>query len=72
MKKVTYPSIDDIRETFIDINMDCLLDMYDSIKNENEDMGILNQAHSSEFIHLIVESLIFNDTYNDNSSDDES
>jgi hypothetical protein len=72
MKKMTYPTIDEVRETFIDINMDRLLDMYDDLKNGHEDMGFMNEAQSSEFVHVIVESLIFNDTYNDHSSDDES
>lgn len=71
MNKMSYPTIDEVRETFIDINMDRLLDMYDHLKTENEDMGFMNKAHSSEFVDLIVESIIFNDTYNDNSSDDE-
>ena len=72
MKKMTYPTIDEVRETFIDINMDCLLDMYEHIKNEHEDMGFMNKSKSSELVNLIIESIIFNDIYNDHSSDDES
>ena len=50
MKKMTYPTIDEVRETFIDINMDCLLDMYDHLKIEHEDMGFMNKSKSSEFV----------------------
>lgn len=68
---MTYPTIDEVKETFIDINMDCLLDLYDTIGIENEDLGFMNQANSSDFIHLIVDSIIFNESTNDHSSDDE-
>lgn len=72
MKKMTYHTLDEVKETFIDINIDRLLDMYNSIKDEYEDIGFLNKTHSSDLIHLIVDSLIFNDIYNDHSSEDES
>ena len=68
---MTYPTIDEVKETFIDINMDCLLDLYDTIGIENEELGFMNQANSSDFIHLIVDSIIFNESTNDHSSDDE-
>jgi len=61
-----------IINVLIDINMDCLLDMYDHLKIEHEDMGFMNQSKSSEFVNLLIESIIFNDIYNEHSSDDES
>ena len=70
-KMVYHHTIDEIKETFIDINMDRLLDLYDDIKTEHEDQGFLNTSNSSDFIHILVDNLIFNDTFNDNSSDDE-
>ena len=68
---MNHHSIDELKETFIDMNMDIFLDLYDDIKLKHEDDGFLNTSNSSDLIHIIVDSMIFNDTINENFSDDE-
>ena len=63
--------IDELKETFIDINLTLLLNFHQTIVHEYKDHGFLNESKSYEFIHCIVDSLQLNDKKCDYSSEDE-
>lgn len=63
--------MDELKETFIDINMNSLIDLHESIQNDIIELGYMNNSQSSDFIHTILDNMFFNDYYYDSSSEDE-
>ena len=64
-------TIDEIRETFIDINMGVLLELHESLQNDYEESGFLNTSVSHKFVQTLVEGIVLNENYLDISSEDE-
>lgn len=67
--------VQDLRELFLDFNMDAFIDTHDVLKERYEDHGFLNNSSSVHFVHLLMECIDLNESinlsYNDNSSDDD-
>ena len=67
--------VQDLREIFLDFNMNTLIDTHDVLKERYEDRGFLNNSSSVYFVNLLMECIDINESinlsYNDNSSDDD-
>ena len=63
--------MDELKETFIDINMNSFITLHQQLKEANVEMGFMNNSHSHDFIHVIMNNIFLNDTYYDTSSDEE-
>ena len=67
--------VQDLRELFLDFNMDTLIDIHDALKERYETNGFLNTSSSVDFVDLLMECVDVNESinlvYNDNSSDDD-
>jgi hypothetical protein len=65
----------DIREIFLDYNMNVFINLHEDIKEIYEDLGFFNKSVSQDFIKMIMECIQLNESVyhnNDNSSDDDS
>lgn len=67
--------IQDLREVFLDFNLDAFIDIHDALKETYENEGFMNDSTSVEFVKNIMECIHLNESINisvyDNSSDDE-
>lgn len=67
--------VQDLRELFLDFNMDTFIDTHECLKERYEDLGFLNNSSSIHFVKLLMECIDINESiqlvYNDNSSDDD-
>jgi hypothetical protein len=63
--------MDQIKETFIDMNMCTLLQLHEELVECYVDMGFLSKSTSHDFIHCIIDHIDFNDNIGEYSSDDE-
>lgn len=64
-------TIDQLKETFIDINMNVLLDLHETLQNDYEEMGFFNTSVSHHFVQTLVEGIVLNENYHDISSEEE-
>jgi hypothetical protein len=68
--------VQDLRELFLDFNMDTFIDTHDELKQRYENCGFFNDSSSVDFVKLLMECVDINESinlsYNDNSSDDDS
>jgi hypothetical protein len=68
--------VQDLRELFLDFNMDTFIDTHDELKQRYENRGFFNDSSSVDFVKLLMECVDINESinlsYNDNSSDDDS
>lgn len=63
--------MDELKETFIDINMNSFITLHQQLKETGVEMGFMNKSHSHDFIHAVMKNIFLNDTYYDTSSDEE-
>ena len=67
--------IQDLRETFLDFNMNTLIDIHEQLKLTYENDGFMNNSTSVQFIENVMECIQLNESSNvpfyDNSSDDD-
>ena len=63
--------MDELKETFIDMNMSTLLELHEELVQCYVDMGFLSTSTSYDFIHCIVDHIDFNERISEYSSDDE-
>lgn len=63
--------MDELKETFVDINMNSFITLHQHLKEDNIEMGFMNDSHSYDFIHAIMNNIYLNDTYYDSSSEEE-
>lgn len=65
----------DLRELFLDMNMNTFIDIHEELKKNYEDFGFLNNSSSVDFINNLMECIEMNESINilvnDNSSDDD-
>jgi hypothetical protein len=64
-------NIDQVKETFLDVNIDVLLDLHDDLKATYEPLGYFNKSCSNKFIDLIMRNIYLNENAYDSSSEDE-
>lgn len=62
---------DEMKETFLDYNMEMLLDLFDELKTTYNDLGYMNEVTSSQFIQLVMDNVVLSERVNESSSDDE-
>jgi hypothetical protein len=55
-------NIHELKELFLDLNMNMLIDLHDNLVNENADKGLLNTSTSNKFINIIMDNVILNNT----------
>lgn len=55
-------NLDTLRESFIDANLDELINLHESLFDNYGMFGFLNKSVSSTFIHAIVDSLVINNS----------
>jgi hypothetical protein len=60
-----------MKETFLDYNMEMLLDLFDELKTTYNDLGYMNEVTSSQFIQLVMDNVVLSERVNESSSDDE-
>ena len=63
--------MDELKETFIDINLDSMITLHENIKMDNMELGFMNTSQSHKFIHILVSNVYINDTCFDSSSDED-
>lgn len=67
--------IQDLREIFLDFNMNTLLDIHEQLKLTYENDGFMNSSTSVKFIENVMDCIQLNESTNvpfyDNSSDDD-
>lgn len=67
--------VQDLRELFLDFNMDTFIDIHNELKQRYENHGFLNNSSSVDFVNLLMDCIDINESinlsYNDNSSDDD-
>ena len=51
--------------------MNSFITLHQHLKEDNIEMGFMNDSHSYDFIHAIMNNIYLNDTYFDSSSDEE-
>ncbi|QOI90221.1 hypothetical protein QKU58_gp110 [Pyramimonas orientalis virus] len=53
-------SLDTLKELVFDFNSDCLLDLYDTVKEESTSKGIfLMNRDSTDFVQIILDNVTF-------------
>ena len=63
--------MDELKETFVDINMNSFITLHQQLKDTSVEMGFMNKSQSHDFIHAVMKNIFLNDTYYDTSSDEE-
>jgi len=67
--------IQDLREIFLDFNMNTLIDIHDNVKQQYENDGFMNNSTSVKFIENVMDCIQLNESVSipvyDNSSDDD-
>lgn len=59
-----------IKESFLDNNINILINLHEDIVETFSFHGILNNSKSSRFIEVLINSIVFNHTNNETSEDD--
>ena len=47
-----------VKETFLDYNLNTLIDIHENIKDKNENNGFLNNSTSNKFINCVIQNII--------------
>lgn len=67
--------IQDLREIFLDFNMNTFIDIHDKVKQQYENDGFMNNSTSVKFIENVMDCIQLNESasipFYDNSSDDD-
>jgi hypothetical protein len=62
-------TIDELKELFIDIYMDELIDLHEEICSRWQEFGYFHESKSSDFIHAIMDSISFESIQFDNENE---
>lgn len=68
---ITEITVDELKETFIDINSNVLIDLHEDLKTSYMDLGILNHSECHEFINMLADNIQLNVNDYESSSDEE-